>query len=38
MEQRVTMVSLGVADMARSRRFYCDGLGWRESAASTTST
>ena len=37
MEQRVTMISLGVADMARSRRFYCDGLGWRESAASNES-
>ena len=34
MEQRVTMVTLGVADMAAARAFYCDGLGWRESAAS----
>ncbi len=34
MEQRLTMVTLGVADMAVARRFYCDGLGWRESAAS----
>ena len=37
MEQRVTMVTLGVADMAAARAFYCDGLGWRESAASNES-
>ena len=37
MEQRVTMVTLGVADMAAARRFYCDGLGWRQSAASNDS-
>jgi len=37
MEQRVTMVTLGVADMAAARKFYCDGLGWRESAASNES-
>ena len=37
MEQRVTMVTLGVADMAAARTFYCDGLGWRESAASNES-
>ena len=34
MEQRVTMVTLGVTDMAAARAFYCDGLGWRQSAAS----
>lgn len=33
MEQRLSLVTLGVADLARSRRFYCDGLGWRESSA-----
>lgn len=37
MEQRITMVTLGVADMALARRFYCDGLGWRQSAASNES-
>ena len=37
MEQRVTMVTLGVADLAAARAFYCDGLGWRESAASNES-
>ena len=30
MEQRLTMISLGVADLARSRAFYLDGLGWQE--------
>jgi catechol 2,3-dioxygenase-like lactoylglutathione lyase family enzyme len=29
MEQRVSLVTLGVADLERSRRFYEDGLGWR---------
>lgn len=29
MEQRLSLVTLGVADLARSRRFYEDGLGWR---------
>jgi uncharacterized protein len=29
MEQRVSVVTLGVADLARSRRFYVDGLGWK---------
>ena len=28
MEQRVSMVTLGVRDMARSRAFYEQGLGW----------
>ena len=28
MEQRVTFITLGVADLAASRRFYVDGLGW----------
>ena len=37
MDQRITMVTLGVADMARARRFYCEGLGWRQSAASNES-
>src|SRR4051794_37757254 len=29
MEQRLSVVTLGVADLDRSRRFYEDGLGWR---------
>ena len=37
MDQRVSLVTLGVADLARARRFYCDGLGWRESAAGNES-
>lgn len=28
MEQRLQLVTLGVAELARSRRFYSDGLGW----------
>jgi uncharacterized protein len=28
MEQRLSLVTLGVADLERSRRFYEDGLGW----------
>jgi uncharacterized protein len=31
MEQRVSLVTLGVADLARSRRFY-EQLGWRSSS------
>ena len=33
MEQRVSVVTLGVADLERSRRFYEDGLGWRRGNA-----
>ncbi|MCV2490212.1 VOC family protein [Geodermatophilus sp. YIM 151500] len=29
MEQRLTMVTLGVTDLDSARRFYLDGLGWR---------
>jgi catechol 2,3-dioxygenase-like lactoylglutathione lyase family enzyme len=29
MEQRLGVVTLGVADLERSRRFYEEGLGWR---------
>ena len=32
MEQRVSIVTLGVADLRRSREFY-EGLGWRRSLA-----
>jgi catechol 2,3-dioxygenase-like lactoylglutathione lyase family enzyme len=35
MEQRLSLVTLGVTDLARSRRFYEAGLGWRPSSAST---
>lgn len=28
MEQRLSLVTLGVADLARARAFYADGLGW----------
>lgn len=28
MEQRLQLVTLGVADLDRSRRFYSEGLGW----------
>jgi catechol 2,3-dioxygenase-like lactoylglutathione lyase family enzyme len=28
MEQRLSLVTLGVADLTRSRRFYEEGLGW----------
>jgi catechol 2,3-dioxygenase-like lactoylglutathione lyase family enzyme len=29
MEQRISVVTLGVKDLAASRRFYVDGLGWK---------
>jgi predicted lactoylglutathione lyase len=32
MKQRVSLVTLGVADLGRSRRFY-EGLGWKTNAA-----
>jgi catechol 2,3-dioxygenase-like lactoylglutathione lyase family enzyme len=28
MEQRLDLITLGTADLAASRRFYVDGLGW----------
>jgi catechol 2,3-dioxygenase-like lactoylglutathione lyase family enzyme len=28
MEKRVSVITLGVRDLARSRRFYESGLGW----------
>lgn len=33
MDQRLSLITLGVADLARSRRFY-EALGWRVSGAS----
>jgi catechol 2,3-dioxygenase-like lactoylglutathione lyase family enzyme len=35
MTPRLTVVTLGVSDLARARRFYCDGLGWRASSTSS---
>jgi catechol 2,3-dioxygenase-like lactoylglutathione lyase family enzyme len=29
MEQRLSLVTLGVADLERARRFYEEGLGWK---------
>jgi catechol 2,3-dioxygenase-like lactoylglutathione lyase family enzyme len=28
MQQQLSAVTLGISDLARSRRFYCDGFGW----------
>lgn len=28
MQQQLSVITLGVADLARSRRFYLDGFGW----------
>ena len=30
MDQRISFVTLAVADLEASRRFYLDGLGWQE--------
>jgi hypothetical protein len=35
MDQRISAVTLGVADLSRARSFYRDGLGWREGAGSS---
>ena len=32
MEQRLSVVTLGVRDLARARRFYEEGLGWHRDA------
>ena len=29
MDQRISFITLAVADLARSRAFYVDGLGWK---------
>lgn len=34
MEQRLTLVTLGVQDLDRARRFYEGGLGWKATADS----
>ena len=28
MQQQISVITLGVADLARSKRFYVDGFGW----------
>lgn len=33
MEQRMSVVTIGVADLARAQRFYEQGLGWAVSSA-----
>ena len=33
-EPRITLITLGVANLARARAFYEDGLGWKASPAS----
>ena len=33
MEQRISLITLGVDDLPRARRFYEDGLGWRPTSA-----
>ena len=35
MDQRVSIVTLGVADLAASRHFYVDGLGWKPAFENT---
>jgi catechol 2,3-dioxygenase-like lactoylglutathione lyase family enzyme len=37
MDPWISLITLGVRDVERSRRFYRDGLGWPVSAASTES-
>lgn len=34
MRQKLSIVTLGVKDLTRSRKFYQDGLGWTPSSAS----
>jgi len=29
MQQQMSVVTLGITDLAASRRFYCDGFGWK---------
>jgi catechol 2,3-dioxygenase-like lactoylglutathione lyase family enzyme len=28
MQQQISVITLGIADLARSRRFYAEGFGW----------
>ncbi|MBN2191850.1 MAG: VOC family protein [Polyangiaceae bacterium] len=34
MTPRISVITLGVTDLVRSRRFYIDGLGWKASSTS----
>ncbi len=34
MKQHLHLITLGVTDLERSRRFYCETLGWKPAAAS----
>lgn len=29
MQQQISVITLGIADLARSKRFYVEGFGWR---------
>lgn len=29
MQQQLSVITLGIADLPRSRRFYCEGFGWK---------
>jgi catechol 2,3-dioxygenase-like lactoylglutathione lyase family enzyme len=29
MQQQISVITLGIADIARSKRFYVDGFGWK---------
>lgn len=33
MQQRISLITLGVSDLARARRFYEEGLGWQTGMA-----
>lgn len=35
MQPRISLITLGVRDLPRARRFYAEGLGWPLSSAST---
>jgi catechol 2,3-dioxygenase-like lactoylglutathione lyase family enzyme len=37
MQPRVTVLTLGVEDLPRARRFYADGLGWKPAKGSDES-
>lgn len=37
MDQRLSLITLGVSDLAKSRAFYTEGLGWTASSASEES-
>ena len=29
MQQQISVITLGIADLARSKRFYVEGFGWK---------